>query len=244
MRTTRRRLLLIDAVPWSEAYPAIHSYRNVGRWFSRWLEASGAVFETICVEADLLSRLRRGVGGVILSGSPRDAWSNDPINVKLTRVIEFCRGQRVPFLGVCYGHQVLARALGGVVGPQAEGLELGNIELNLTSAGLNHPLFRGFSGKFDSLQSHADAALALPPQCELLATGGMTPIQSFHWGRLLMGVQFHPEQDPDTLRFIWSGRRDKWRDKVSFNLDRRLDSLRPTPLAARVLNNFVNQFML
>jgi GMP synthase (glutamine-hydrolysing) len=244
-QTARKRLLLIDAVPWSDAYPAVHSYRDVGRWFSRWLGATPAVaLETICVETDLLTRLHRGVDGVILSGSPRDAWSDDPVNDRLVRVVQFCRERRVPFLGVCYGHQVLGRALGGVVGPQPEGLELGNVELNLTSAGLNFPLFRGFTRSFVTLQSHADAVLSLPSGCELLATGGLTPFQSFHWNRLLMGVQFHPEQNPDTLRFIWSGRRDKWRDKVAFDLDQRLDSLRPTPLATRVLTNFVEHFVL
>lgn len=238
-------MLLIDAVPWSEAYPAIHSYRDVGWWFSRWLTGLPALdFEVVSVEADLIPRLRRNVGGVIASGSPRDAWSDDPVNEKLALVVDYCRHKGVPFLGVCYGHQVLGRALGGAVGPQPQGLELGNVELSLTSAGLNSPLFRGFPPQFEVLQSHADAVLELPPQCELLVTGGLTSVQSFHWNRLLMGVQFHPEQEPETLRFIWSARRDKWRDKVSFDLDQRLDNLRPTPLATQVITNFVNCFVL
>ena len=75
----------------------------------------------------------------------------------------------------------------------------------------------------------------------MLATGLHTRIQAFHQDGLLLGVQFHPETDPDVLRFIWSVRRDRWRDKVSFDLDDALDTLRPTPLAAKVLQNFVSR---
>lgn len=230
---------------WSEAYPVNNPYRDVGRWFSRWLtNVPSFNFTAVSVESDLRCRLRQGIDGVIISGSPRDAWGDDPINDKLLGVIKDCRERNLPLLGVCYGHQLLGRALGGVVAPQPLGFELGNVELTLTTAGLNFPLFRGFPQRFDVLQSHADAVLEMPAGCELLATGGLTPIQGFHWNGLLMGVQFHPEQEPETLRFIWSARRDKWRDKVDFDLDARLDNLRPTPLAARLLQNFVNYYVL
>ncbi len=238
-------MLLIDAVAWSDAYPVNNPYRDVGRWFSRWLaDISSIDLTPASAETDLLCLLRQGVDGVIISGSPRDAWSEDPVNDRLLQVVDACRLSGVPLLGVCYGHQLLGRALGAPVAPQPEGLELGNVRLSLTSAGVNFPLYRGFPAEFEVLQSHADAVLSLPTQCDLLATGGLTPIQSFHWKGLLMGVQFHPEQEPETLRFIWSGRRDKWRDKVTFDLDERLDSLRPTPLATRVLQNFVRHYVL
>jgi len=241
---TKKRAILIDAVAWSEAYPASSPHRDVGRWFSRWLTDVPA-FELSVVGVDADHRkLLDDVGGVIISGSPRDAWREDPVNDRLLEVIDSCRERRLPLLGVCYGHQLLGRALGAKVAPQPQGFELGNVELTLTRAGLDSPLFRGLSQRFQVLQSHGDAVQEMPAQCELLATGGLTPIQSFHYDDLLMGVQFHPEQEPESLRFIWSVRRDKWRDKVDFDLDARLDNLQPTPLAARVLQNFVNHYVL
>lgn len=243
-RTKLKRVLLINAVKWSDAYAKDNPCCDVGNWFERWVNHLPEVSQTVVdAEADVLNAVREGTDGVIISGSPRDAWNDDPVNEKLCGVIQECADQKIPLLGVCYGHQILGRALGGQVGRHPQGLELGNTTLQLTPAGLSFPLFAGFPEQFDVLNSHADAVLTLPPRCELLATNNFTPIQAFHHNRLLMGVQFHPETDPDTLRFIWEARRETWRKKVSFDLDQRLASLRPAPQAAKVLENFVNYFI-
>ena len=144
---------------------------------------------------------------------------------------------------MCYGHQILGRALGAKVGRHPGGLELGNTPVELTEAGLRSPLFAGLPAAFDVLSSHADAVLDLPASCELTVRGQFTPIQGIQWKQLLFGVQFHPETDPDTLRFVWSVRRDAWRDRVSFDLDRQLEEMRPTPHAAQILRNFVTHLI-
>jgi GMP synthase-like glutamine amidotransferase len=59
---------------------------------------------------------------------------------------------------------------------------------------------------------------------------------------LMFGVQFHPEMDPEILRFLWEPRRATWRDKVTFDLDRALDQLRPAVVSSRVLTNFLTFF--
>ncbi|MHB8521723.1 MAG: type 1 glutamine amidotransferase [Limisphaerales bacterium] len=236
-------MLLINAVNWSADYPARHPLRRVPAWYRSRFEGNPEVcLRVVHAESDLRRALRNGAAAVIISGSPRDAWTDDPINQRLCDVIFECRERKLPFLGICYGHQLLARALGGKVAPHPAGLELGNVAVRLTKAGRRFPLFAGLPPRFEVLLSHVDAVLELPSDCELLVTGRHTRIQAFHTD-LLMGVQFHPELDPESLRFIWSVRRDCWRKRVDFDLDRRLDTLRPTPLVNRVLNNFVNHFI-
>jgi GMP synthase (glutamine-hydrolysing) len=159
-------------------------------------------------------------------------------------VVGVCRERGIPFLGVCYGHQVLARALGGRVGRHPDGLELGNTPVTLTPAGRECALFDGLPDRFDVLSSHADAVLDLPPGAELTASGGFTPCQGFLFGPRLLGVQFHPESDPDTLRFLWSVRRDDWRPRVRFDLDHVLEHLEPTPVASRILRNFATRVVV
>ncbi|MEW6157907.1 MAG: gamma-glutamyl-gamma-aminobutyrate hydrolase family protein [Verrucomicrobiota bacterium] len=237
-------MLLINAVTWSAAYPRRHRLRDVFQWYAQRLPTSPALdFKMIDAEADVVRAIRHGADGVIISGSPRDAWTDDPMNDKLCEAIFECRDLGVPFLGVCYGHQLLGRALGGEVAPHPKGFELGTIPIQLTTAGERFPLFAGIASEFEVLLSHADAVLTMPAGCELLATGSFTTIQSFHWNHQLMGVQFHPELDPESLRFIWSARRAVWRDKVTFDLDAVLDQLRPAPLAAKIFHNFVHHFM-
>lgn len=239
-----KRVLLINAVRWPAESSKEHPCRDVGNWFARWLNHLPGVSQTVVDAEDALpGTVAKEIGGVIISGSPRDAWDEDPVNENLCNLILECADCRIPVLGVCYGHQLLGRALGGRVGRHPRGLELGNTPVELTSAGLSFPLFDGLPEYFDVLNSHADAVLTLPNDCELLATGNFTQVQAFHRHGLLMGVQFHPETDPETLRFIWSGRREAWRGKVKFDLDQRLASLQPAPHAAKVLANFVTHFI-
>jgi GMP synthase (glutamine-hydrolysing) len=240
----KKRVLLVDAVAWSPLYPPDSPNRNVGRWFSRWLEdLPGLSFQVANTEADLARLAEHEADGVILSGSPRDAWGDDPVNEQLCSLALRCAELGKPFLGVCYGHQILGRALGGKVARHPQGWEVGNTPVELTEAGRRSPLFAGLPQQISVLSSHADAVLDLPAGCDHTVRGGFTPIQGLEWKGLLFGVQFHPETDPDTLRFLWSVRRDAWRGRVSFNLDRQLDEMTPTPQAAQILTNFVSQII-
>ena len=239
-----RRILLVDAVAWSAAYPAVSPCREVHHWYARWLADLPAVtLERVGAENDPVSAVHGDLDGVVVSGSPRDAWSDDPVNHTLMDLVRVCEQRDLPFLGVCYGHQILARAWGGTVARHPGGLELGNTPVTLTDAGRACPLFEGIPARFDVLSSHVDAVLQLPPDAELLVEGAFTSCQGFRRGARQFGVQFHPETDPDTLRFLWSVRRDLWRPQVSFDLDARLDGLQPTPIAANILRNFATHIV-
>lgn len=237
-----KRIVLVDAVDWSDAYPKGHPKRDVGDWFIRHFRDDPSLsVEVVHARDDVLEAIRQGANGVIMSGSPRDAWANDPVNARLAQLILECRDRHIAFLGVCFGHQLLGHVLGGEVSRHPCGVELGTVTIELTEAGQSSPLFAGFPRRFEVLESHQDAVLGLPPGAELLATGEHTAIQAFRYGDHLMGVQFHPEMDPEILRFVWEPRRKTWRDKVDFNIDERLDSLSHSPTAPNVLRNFVSR---
>jgi GMP synthase (glutamine-hydrolysing) len=114
----------------------------------------------------------------------------------------------------------------------------------LTEEGRNSPLFEGLTGRLNVIESHQDAVLELPPGARLLATGKHTSVQAFDFQGKLLGVQFHPEMDPDVLQFVWGEpRREAWRPKLTFNLDERLAGLRPTPMASRIFRNFIDHYL-
>ncbi len=244
MPPTTKALVLIDAVNWSDLHPAEHPLRNVGRWFRRWLPENDSLrIEVLTPNEHQPVTLPTWTDAVIMSGSPRDAWDDDPMNLKFGELILECQRHSIPFLGVCYGHQLLGRMLGGNVARDPQGLELGNFTMQLTEKGQRSPLFRDFPPQFDVLQSHQDAVLSLPPGADLLAVGTQTFIQSFSVDDRLFGVQFHPEADPDIFRFLWEPRRTAWRQRAKFDFDERLSSLRPTPLTPRIFTNFTNYFL-
>lgn len=239
-----KRLLFIDAVRWSEAYAPGHRLRAPSSWFDPLVSSvPGATMRCLSAEESLDGEPAEDVDGVIVSGSPLDAWDEDPVNHRLMTLIHRCRESRIPLLGVCYGHQILGRALGGQVARHPKGWELGNVDIQLTAEGLESPLFRGVGHKFSALQSHADAVLDLPPGCRLLAGGAHTTVQAFSWDNLLYGVQFHPETTPEILRYLWSPRLDVWRGKIGFDIDERYQSFEPAPEARKVIPNFIQHLI-
>ncbi|HVU35759.1 MAG TPA: type 1 glutamine amidotransferase [Opitutaceae bacterium] len=238
----RQQVLLVDAVSWAPSYPE-SPFRDVGAWFRRhFASVPGAELRAVGAETDLAAAVAAGTDAVIISGSPRDAWGDDPVNGRLCNLVHACRDRGTPVLGVCYGHQIIARALGAPVTRHPRGWEVGNTSVQLTPAGVASPLFAGLPPVLDVLSSHLDAVRALPPGAELLVQGEFTMIQGFHWQHQLFGVQFHPEMDPETVRFLWEPRRPLWRGRTAFDLDHTLDRMQPSPHGGQLLRNFIRYF--
>ncbi len=135
-------------------------------------------------------------------------------------------------LGVCFGHQLLAAALGGQVEPNPLGWELGSSTIELTGAGETEGLFSGFSKRFPVFETHRDVVTGLPNGATVLATGEMG-LQAFRIGERAYGVQFHPEFDLPIAR-MYVELRDKEGISASGPLEPKADDTR------RVLTNFIN----
>ncbi len=173
--------------------------------------------------------------GVIVTGSHAMVTDNLPWSIALERWIPGLVEAAVPFLGICYGHQLLGRATGGEVGYHPLGRELGTVEIRLEHAGIDEPLFLNIPGTFMAHSAHSQSVLRLPPGAVLLASGHYEPYHSFRIGKAAWGVQFHPEYSADIMRAdICEGEKD--RTAVHHGVP----ALSETPFAARVLANFAD----
>ena len=231
-----KRVLFVDAVEPPAEFPVDPS-GSVEQWFGRHLKRERDLqVQTLRISSPQLAAESGTADGIIISGSPRDAWADTSDVLEMLVFARRILSGRQPVLGVCFGHQLLGRALGGSVGRNPAGWEVGSRTVGLTAAGLKSPLFDGFHYEFAVIQGHRDAVLALPPRAKILATNGHTPIQAFSLDERIFGVQFHPEMDGDILRRLWTERRERLRGEVSFDLDEALDSAEAD--ASCVFHNF------
>lgn len=111
----------------------------------------------------------------------------------------------IPILGICGGHQALALAFGGKVGPIRAGeddcmpysrdRQGGVVPLQLKTS---DPLFIGLDGRLRIVESHYDEVKVLPRGFVLLASDRMSPIQIMrHPSKPVYGIQGHPEYFSD-----------------------------------------------
>ncbi len=138
----------------------------------------------------------RGYDRIILSGSRSSCLTNDPWVSKLDHLIREALTENRPMLGVCYGHQAIARVLGGkpVLRKGSEG-EFGWTEIEVVSPS---NLFRGLPARFWTFSSHYEEVSELPPGMKLLAQSKKCAIQASQLGdRPVFGIQFHPEKNLD-----------------------------------------------
>jgi GMP synthase (glutamine-hydrolysing) len=127
--------------------------------------------------------------GFILSGGPASVYARGA-----PYLLDYVLEQGKPVLGICYGMQLLAHALGGHVA-RAERREYGPAEIEF--AGPDNPLFGGLQSAVRSLKvwmSHGDSIGKPPPGFEVLACSENSPVAAMgDPARGLYGIQFHPE---------------------------------------------------
>ncbi len=126
-----------------------------------------------------------GLKGVILSGGPESVFAAGAPGVDAGIF-----GLGVPVLGICYGMQLMAKHLGGVVEP-GDVREYGSAKVE-TDPGCG--LFNGIPSSFTAWASHGDRVAALPPGFSRAASSAGCPAAAMQdASRRLYAIQFHPE---------------------------------------------------
>lgn len=177
-----------------------HTFEEIARergdydhWFREGLGVAAAELEVAPVFAGAPLPASFAYDGVVVTGSwamvtDRAAWSEASAEYLREAV-----SRDVPVLGVCYGHQLLAHAFGGLVGYNPAGRNAGSVRVELTEAAATDPLFRDFLSPLTLQVSHSQSVLDPPAEAVLLARCERDPCHAFRLGECAWGVQFHPE---------------------------------------------------
>ncbi|GJM44040.1 MAG: GMP synthase [Gemmatimonadota bacterium] len=140
------------------------------------------------------------VAGMVILGSPHMVTEDEPWMQAAESCVRGFVAAQVPTLGICFGHQLVATALGGTVDWHPSGREMGTVALTLSEVGRTDPLLGGMEPVFAVQSSHLQSVLRLPDGAVPLARSEAQEHEAFRVGATTWGVQFHPEFTPDITR--------------------------------------------
>ena len=179
----------------------------------------------------------REVAGAIITGSAamvteRSAWSE-----RTAGWIRDAMDAELPLFGVCYGHQLMAHALGGRVDYLPGGREIGTQAIEVSAAGAQDPLARGLPASFRAHTTHEQSVIEPPGGAAVLARSARDPHQLLRYGPHALSAQFHPEFNAEVMRaYIRRKHADMRREGT--DPQQIFSAVAATPIARRLLRQF------
>lgn len=142
----------------------------------------------------------RGIDAVISLGGPMNVYEEEkyPFLKAEREFIKKVLSEEIPFMGICLGSQLLAKACGAKVTLSPK-KEIGFFQAHLSGDGQKDGLFEGLQERLEVFQWHEDM-WELPSGATLLASSPGCPHQAFKVGPCAYGIQFHMEVTEPTIR--------------------------------------------
>ena len=196
-----------------EDYPAM---------FRAMMDAVGAFdFETVSVVTGEALPGPEGLEGVMITGSPAGVYDPEPWIGPLMEFIRQAARADVPLVGICFGHQILAEALGGKVVKSEKGWAAGRHIYDVVAC----PDFIGEAcpAVIGGAASHQDQVVTLPPGARIIAASDFTPYAGLYYPDApALSFQCHPEFSDAYSAALYASRRARLGDEMT---DRALESL-------------------
>ena len=142
----------------------------------------------------------------LCTGSRYSAYEERGWIVALKEYVRQLHEARKPFIGVCFGHQILAEALGGSVEAAQQGWGVGIHEMRVSGSE------RWMEPKQEDCKlqyMHADQVQRLPPDSVVLATAPHCPVAMFRVGETMLGIEGHPEFPAAYVEALVQARRER-----------------------------------
>lgn len=234
--TATPRLLIVKT---GDTFPEVaEHYGDFEALFQEALARDGFEAEVFDARHEPLPDLNR-IDGLYITGSHAMVSDAEPWSEALKPWLVAARERNLAMLGVCYGHQLMAAAFGGVSDYHPAGRESGTHEVTLTESGHEDPLLGTLPTHFPAQLTHAQSVLKAPSGSVVLARNAHDAHQALRYGPRQWSVQFHPEFTPDTMRAYLARQVDKLRAQGQ-DANRLMRRVAPTPEASSLLVRFAN----
>lgn len=142
----------------------------------------------------------------LCTGSSASVYDDEPWIEALAGFVRDVHDAHVPFVGVCFGHQLIAHALGGRTERARSGWGAGAVRTEITDRA---PWMQPPLPAVTLLYSHQDQVTQLPPGGHVLATARHCPVAMLAVGPDVIGVQAHPEFGAAYIRALLEDRVDR-----------------------------------
>lgn len=181
----------------------------------------------------------RAADAIVITGSAANVPTREAWMLRAEAWLRDVVAVGTPVFGICFGHQILAQALGGEVQRNPRGREIGTIAIEQTAS---DPLFEGLPASFRANVTHIDSVVRLPPGAVSLARSPLEDHHAIRFTPSCYGVQFHPEIDAEVMRGYVETRREILASE-GFDVDAMLASIDEGEPGRTTLQNFVAQFL-
>jgi len=142
----------------------------------------------------------REVAGAIITGSAAMVTTRESWSERTAGWIRDAMDTELPLFGVCYGHQLMAHALGGRVDYLPGGREIGTQTIELSAVAARDPLAAALSARFRAHTTHEQSVIEPPEGATVLARSARDPHQLLRYGPHALSAQFHPEFNAEVMR--------------------------------------------
>jgi GMP synthase (glutamine-hydrolysing) len=177
------------------------------------------------------------VAGALITGSAAMVTDRAPWSERTAGWIRNAMDIELPLLGVCYGHQLMAHALGGRVDYLPDGREIGTHAIEKLESAAGDPFAAPLPAIFRAHTTHEQSVLEIPASTVVLARSTRDPHHLLRYGPKALSTQFHPEFSADVMRaYIRRKRADMQRE--GFDPQRSFREVAATPVARRLLQHF------
>lgn len=143
----------------------------------------------------------------IISGSKFSAYDTDEWIERLKKLIAELYQQQIKMIGICFGHQIIAAALGGRVEKSDRGWGVGVCHYRLPARDIEITASIIDDEVISLLASHQDQVSQLPDQATITLESDHCPIAGFQIAQQVLTLQPHPEFSADYCRYLINKRR-------------------------------------
>jgi len=199
--------------------------------FAKFLDGFGFEFEGFRVVEGNFPSSVHAADGWLVTGSKYGAYEDHAWITSLEDFLRTAYDKAVPIVGVCFGHQILAQALGGKVEKFAGGW----------SVGKQHYHLDGFNGGVDLMAWHQDQVTELPPGAKAIGSSPFCQNAVLAYGKKALSMQPHPEYGEAFISGLFEVRKNALPREVLARRHEGLSGELSSPLIATMMADFFKQ---